>query len=429
MTEDFLHYVWKHQLFKKEHLITDQNEKVEIILPGTHNTDAGPDFTNARIKLGSTIWAGNIEIHIDSASWIQHKHNKDQAYDNVILHIVYRNNGISKTTKNRIVPTLEIEIDKEIIKKYSTLKYSSDTIACKSELSLIDNSTLNIWFETLRIERLKQKAIPIIEQLNTNKGHWEECFYTTLATTFGMKTNALPFELLTKSTPLKLINKYHHNLFQLEALLFGQSGFLETPLKDTYHTKLRTEYLYLKKIHNLTPIKKHLWKFLRLRPANFPTIRLAQFASLINKSDHLFSKIIETESITKIQELLNCSTSIYWTNHYNFTKESSYSEKRLGISTINSIIINTIIPFIFIYGKERHMPQLSEKALEFQEQLPAEKNKITQLWKNQNKKILNSSQSQAIIQLIKNYCSEKNCLYCQIGNAIIQKRINEAREI
>ncbi len=429
MTEDFLQYVWKNQLFEKNHLLTDQKEKIEIILPGASNQDAGPDFTNARIRLNNTIWVGNIEIHTESSLWMKHKHHTDPAYDNVILHVVYKHNGTCKTTTGRIIPTLKLDISENLQKNFSRLKESPETISCSNDLHLIDSSTLILWFEALRIERLKAKATPIQYQLVDNKGDWNACFHITIASAFGMKTNALPFELLAKSTPFKLINKYHSNLFQLEALLFGQAGFLEDTLNDTYHAELKTEYNYLKKIHHLKPIDNYLWKFLRLRPANFPTIRLAQFAKLLHQSEHLFSKILEADSVQSLQKLLNCSASKYWANHYNFGKESKTLDKKLGITSINSLIINTIIPFLFLYGRERQREDLCSRALVFQEDLPAENNRLTRLWKDQRLQITDSSQTQAIIQLIKNYCSEKNCLYCHIGNAIIQRRINETRKI
>lgn len=422
MKEDFLHYIWSHELFHKTG-IAISGEKIEIISPGTKNTDAGPDFYNARIKIDNTIWAGNVEIHTDSSNWINHKHNKDSAYDNVILHVVQNFTKESFRSNGEMIPTLEIKYDKNLFEKYEKLVSSNKNIPCDSEIKLVNPMQINMWIESLGIERLEQKTQFIDSLLKTTKNNWEETFYIVLARSFGFNTNALPFELLAKTTPLKVLSKYRNNLFQLEALLFGQAGFLsKTGIEDEYYCKLQNEYQHFKNTYKLKPIKEYLWKFLRLRPSNFPTIRIAQFAWLIHQTNNLFSKILETGSIQQLSELFDCKAGEYWDTHYNFTTVSKYKIKVLGKYAVDSILINTIIPFLFIFGQKRNIESLQDKAIAFLENLPAEKNAIIRKWSELNILPENSLQSQALIYLTKNYCNQKNCVYCQIGSEIIRAK-------
>lgn len=424
MPEEFLHYIWLHQLFDNHNLISTTNERIEIITPGSLNTDSGPDFENARIKIDKTIWAGNIEIHTDSSNWGKHKHHTNQAYNNVILHIVSSYSKPAITEDGKVIPTVVLPIDSKLIDNYNYLKTSSNKIACSEELDCIDSFTWNNWLDRMGSERLEDKTDIILGLLKQNNNNWEESFYIILAKSFGFKTNALPFEMMARLTPLKLLAKYSSQLFQLEALLFGQSGLLDATCTDDYAQQLLKEYNYLKKIHSLKPVDKYLWKFMRLRPSNFPTIRMAQFASLIHNSNRLFSKILDARNITELQALINCTPNKYWENHYSFGKESAKAKKVLGKSSINSLLINTVIPFIFIYGKARIKQEYCALAIEFLEQLPAEKNSILTNWSGFNVNAKNSFQSQALIQLFNTYCIKKNCLYCHIGNTIIKTRLS-----
>lgn len=422
MTEDFLHYIWQHQLLNKENLFSVNNERIELISPGTHNTDAGPDFSNSRIKINDTIWAGNIEIHTDSANWKAHKHHTDKAYNNVILHVVSKYTQPAFNANGNEIPTFELIISDDIKGNYQKLKASTAAIPCSPELNIVNSFTLKMWLDRLCIERLEDKTEIIKTLLKQNNNNWEESFYLILAKSFGFKTNALPFEMLARLTPFKLIEKYSSKLHQLESLLFGQAGFLEVETNDTYSEALSKEYRYLSKIHKLKPIEKHLWKFLRLRPSNFPIIRIAQFAALINNSSRLFSKILDAKDIKTLQKLLSCKVSDYWKTHYTFGKTSNFQDKKIGITAINGLLINTIIPFLFIYGKERGLDEVCARAINFLELLPNEKNSIITKWIDNKVIATNAAQSQALIQLYNNYCTEKNCLYCQIGNSIIQHR-------
>ncbi|MFO8235623.1 MAG: DUF2851 family protein [Bacteroidales bacterium] len=419
--EDFIHYLWKYKLYCKQNLFTESEEKVEIIENGWHNKDSGPDFFNAKIKIGETLWAGNVEIHKRSSDWYHHKHHLDKAYDNVILQVVLENNGQTKRTNGTVIPTLTLNFDDKLYNNYMKLLSNENWIPCEQELSYIDHFTINFWLDKLTIERLMNKYDEITGSLKTNNNNWETTFYHKLAKNFGFKVNSIPFELLAQSLPIEYLAKHKDNKFQIEALLFGQAGFLQGNMSnDEYYLKLCREYNYLKKKFNLRPINKHIWKFSKLRPSNFPTIRIAQFAEIIYNSKKLFSKILEAENIQYIHNLFDIKLSGYWTEHYTFQKASKTKKnKKLGKSAINTVIINTVIPFLFIYGERKNKQGYKNKALNFLNQLPPENNSIIKKWKKLNIIPESAYQSQALIQLKNIYCKNKKCLECQIGKKII----------
>ncbi len=423
MTEAFLQHIWKYHLFDKKKLIASTGEKIEILNIGQLNTDAGPDFFNAKIKIDNTVWAGNIEIHINSSDWIKHSHNTNKAYDNVILHVVYNNDMQITRSTGEPIPTIELKFNKKLFDNYQDLIQNEQWISCENEINNIDGFIIDFWLNSLLIERLENKSEYILKNLNQNNNNWEETFYQQLAKNFGIKINQQPFEQLTKSLPLKYLSKHKNNLFQIEAFLFGQAGFLETNVDgDDYYSELKKEYLFLKNKFKLKPIEKHLWKFLRLRPYNFPTIRIAQFATLIYKSSGLFSKIIECDDLIEIKKYFSVSTSEYWDTHYVFNKTSKKKTKKTGDVFINSLIINTIIPFLFVYSKSKDNDIYKVRALKFLEKLSPEKNSIINNWKVLGMPVPNAFYSQALIQLKNEYCDKKKCLYCQIGNRIIVKK-------
>ena len=422
--EDFLHYIWKFKLFNASNLFTQDGKEIEVINFGQHNTDAGPDFFNGKVKIDHTIWAGNIELHINSSDWIKHNHQNDKAYDNVILHVVYNNDKQILDKDGNTIPTLELKglIDQNLIKNHNTLVgQSGSEIPCGEQIKTVDEFTIQTWINRLAIERLERKSEEIRTTLHQNKNNWEETFYQYLFKYFGLKVNALPFELLAKNTPLKTIEK-HHNLASIEALLFGQAGYLDANVEDEYFQNLKKEYQFLKSKFNLKPLEICVWKFLRLRPSNFPTLRIAQISNLLHKETRLFSKIIESKSIKEIQEIFKVEASTYWNTHYQFGKlVEADKTKKIGISTINSIIINVIVPFTFVYGKENKKEELVEQALKLLESIKAENNSIIKKWNNLGVKTSNAMQTQSLLELKNNYCSQKKCLNCSIGNKILQQ--------
>lgn len=423
-TEDFLHYVWKFRLFDKTDLKTVEGESIEILSAGMQNTDAGPDFHNARIKIGDTTWAGNVEVHVPSSDWRKHNHTHDAAYNNIILHVVYRDDEPVTLPNGRRLPTLELEhrISPDLYNRFHSLVYGNQTIIpCEGSIGHVDNMTVRTWLTRVLVERLEKRSEAVIQTLNKNRGDWEETFYQFLAANFGFKTNALPFELLAKSLPQNILAKHKNNALQIEALIFGQAGFLDGEFADDYPKKLKEEYNFLRKKYNLTPIGNHLWKFLRMRPQNFPTIRLAQFAALIVRSNHLFSKILD---IREVKELRNLFTDInvnpYWDEHYRFDAESKPSSKNLGASSVDILLLNTLALFLFAYGSHLKLEYFINRSLKLLENLPGEKNNIIADFDVLGVKTKTAFESQALLELKNNYCNFKKCLQCGIGNKILK---------
>ncbi len=420
MNEAFLQFVWKHRLFNATNLKTEEGQIVEVIHPGQHNTDAGPDFFNSRVRIDGTTWAGNVEIHPKASDWYQHKHEADSAYDNVVLHVVCKNDGEVRNSAGEIVPAMVLDYPSHLETNYQHLLQSDRWIACADRFFEADQMALQIWFHGLMVERLQQKTQAIVDQLAQNKNDWNETFYQFLARNFGLKTNALPFELLARALPIQILAKHKNNLFQLEALLFGTAGLLnEQLLDDDYFLALRKEYSFLYKKYQLKPIESHLWKFLRLRPVNFPTVRLAQFAALVHHSSALFSSLVELDDLHEIRELFRVQSSDYWDTHYRFNKLSPKRTKALGDSAFHNILINTVVPFLFVYGEYHNRQNLKDKALEFLEKIPAEHNSILSNWKKLGVPVRSAFDSQALIQLKNNYCTPKKCLNCHLGIKLI----------
>lgn len=420
MKEEFLQFIWGHGLFTKNNLKTTDGRAVEVISTGQPNSDSGPDFFNARIRIDETTWAGNIEIHQKSSHWYQHKHDVDAAYDNVILHVVELHDK-PVHIKNHQVPTLEISYPDTILKNYERLLKSEQWIPCEEKLSEVDPFILRFWFSSLMISRLQARTGDILTILKQNKNNWNETFYQLLARNFGMKTNALPFELLAKSLPLPILSKHKNNLFQIEALFFGQSGLLnETLLGDDYFLSLRNEYSYLYKKYGLSAIESHLWKFMRLRPINFPTIRIGQLAMLIHHSSALFSRILESNDPDQLRKLFEVKASEYWDTHYRFNKPSEENKpKTLGETTFNNLVINTISPLLFVYGDQHQNQEMKDRALLLLEKLAPESNQIIRKWNELGIESRSAFETQALLQLKNSYCNYKKCLNCQLGAKII----------
>jgi len=427
MPEEFLQYVWENKLFFDKNLKTVKGEKLEIINVGKRNTDSGPDFFNAKIKIEDTIWVGNIEIHKNSSDWVRHNHQANKAYSNVILHVVEINDQPVMRSITEEISTLILKYPDQLKINYQNLLDAKTWIACQNQFHKIDPIILQLGFNRLMIERLEDKTSEILSRLQANNNDWNATFYQMLARMFGFKVNAVPFELLAKSLPIEILAKHKSNLFQLEALLFGNSGLLnEQLLGDDYYINLRNEYSFLYKKYQLRGIESHLWKFMRLRPGNFPTVRISQLAALIYRSHGLFSKIIDIESLEELKQLFKVQASEYWNLHYNFNKKSTQnSVKELGESSINTIIINVVIPFLFVYGEKQNKEYLKNRSLEFLEKLPSEENSIVEKWQKLGVESRSAFESQALLQLKNKYCEQKKCLNCQIGVKLVRSNLTE----
>ncbi len=421
MSEDFLQFIWEHGLFDALDLETVTGEQLEVIDPGVRNRDSGPDFFNAKIRLGDTLWAGNIEIHKNASDWLRHQHQTDPAYDNIILHVVSNFDFSVKRSAGDEIPALKITWPEHLLENYQHLLTARTWIPCQERFHTIDPFNLKIGFNRLMIERLQDKTEEIMERLEQNQFNWNETFYQLLARNFGFKTNAMPFELLSKSLPLNILGRHKDNLLQLEALFFGQSGLLnEELLGDDYFLNLRSEYGFLYKKYDLRPIAGHLWKFLRLRPVNFPTVRIAQLAALMYHSGGLFSRIMESSGIESLVSLFDVKASAYWDSHYKFNYPSKKCAKHLGESAVNNLIVNTAIPFLFVFGELNNKHSLKDRALEWLDELPAESNSIITKWEELGVQPGSAFETQALLQLKNKYCSSKKCLHCHVGNKLIR---------
>jgi len=417
--ESILHFIWQNKLFQSHSLLTTDGESVEVIDPGRLNTDAGPDFFNAKIKLGNTIWAGNVEIHTRSSEWARHGHDDDKAYNSVVLHVVKKADVQVFRADGAPIPQLELIYPAEIEENYGQLMQNSLRIPCENKISAIPGIFIRSWKNALLTERLLQKTENISEILSQNNRHWEEAFYLNLARSFGFGTNGQAFEMLAASLPMQILGKHKNDLSQLEALLFGQAGLLAAKEEDAYLLSLRKEYDFLKIKYDLKPINGSQWKLLRLRPDNFPHVRIAQFAALIHKSTGLFSKITENPDIQYLQGIFRVEPSEYWKTHYLFAHESHKSLKGIGQKAIEGIIINTVVPFLFSFADTRGNQSMKDKAIEILEKLPAENNVITRMWHETGIDCASAFDSQALIQLKKMYCDKRNCLRCRIGHKVL----------
>ncbi|HXB42341.1 MAG TPA: DUF2851 family protein [Bacteroidia bacterium] len=422
MTEDLLHFIWKFKLLRPVSLCTTVNLPLKIIHPGTHNTDAGPDFSNGRIVLGDTEWAGNIEIHKHSSQWELHNHHKDKAYNNVILHIVYEHDKEVFNSMGQPIPTMELKhfIEPGILYKYENLYKNKQEIPCGTLFSQCTDIVKEPWLERMLIERLERKTTLIKELFEFTGHNWDETFYLLLCRNFGFKVNAEPFLQLGRQMPLHTLLKHAGNLQQVEALLFGQSGLLEGEFTDLYTKQLQKEFAFLRHKYQLAPMQNKQWKFLRMRPGNFPTVRIAQMAAFIQNYQHTFSKITEARTVKEVKILFGVSASAFWKTHYTLNEESILQEKKLGDSSVENILINTVCPILFFYGKERKEESLCEKAIEWYRQLKPESNNITKKYEDLSFKSLHAAHSQSLIQLHDSYCSIKKCLQCGIGTYILK---------
>ncbi len=422
MEEKLIHFIWQNLLFEVQNLRGTENECIEIIRQGTLNPNSGPDFINARIRINQTLWAGNVEIHENSGDWQKHKHQSDQAYDSTILHVCWRSDiSAFRSDQTKICCLiLHDKVDNRLLHQYQLLMETTAEIPCQSHVGKVDGFTWAFWQERLLIERLETKTKNIYHDLEHTHFAWNEVFYQSIARSFGLKVNAQPFENLAKLLPLKILSKHQHNLRQIEALVFGVAGFLKKQNDDKYFKSLQHEYVFLKEKYRLAEMDSSQWKFLRLMPANFPTLRLAQFASLIHRSRQLFTQVIKSKTRNSVRDLFTCNASEFWNTHYGFFESSPVKLKTLGMQTIDILIINSVVPFKFAYGRHQGDEVLVKESMELLYQCKAEKNAIITHWKKLGAPAKNSGQSQALLQLKSEYCNRKNCLRCSIGFKILK---------
>lgn len=419
--EQLLHYVWKHKIFPLKELKTTTGQQVEVIDTGLANTDAGPDFFNAKLKLDGVLWIDNIEIHERSSDWFKHGHHADAGYNSVILHIASEiDTEISRSNGERI-PQIQLICPEAVRTNYKELLETDSYPPCYRIIPSLPPFTAHSWMTALQMERFEQKATLLNERLKRCQGNWEDAFFITLARNFGFGLNGDAFETWAHRLPFRAVDKHRNDLFQIEAIFFGQAGILEDSDGDGYYLRLKKEYTYLQHKFGLIPMDASLWRFLRLRPANFPHIRIAQLACLYHRAYGLLSRIMETETLQGVRDILKGGTSEYWLTHYTFGGSSPSRPKTLSNTSLDLLIINTVVTFLYAYGLHKGNRVLCARAGSFLEELKAENNYITRMWEQCGMKASNAADSQALIQLKKEYCDKKKCLYCRIGYEYLKR--------
>jgi len=422
LTEEFLHYIWQFRLLTKRKLFCTSGEELVVINPGLLNTHAGPDFSTAELKIGSQRWVGNIEIHLKSSDWFLHGHEKDKSYDSVILHAVYENDRDTFRTDGTLIPVLLLRdlIPQAQFENYTFLLQHHKALPCATRIGETDQQVLTAMLNLTILERFESKYAELLLKMQQNRFHWNEAFYYLLIRAFGFKVNTVPFEILADALSGNMLSKHRNQPLQIAALLFGQAGFLEANFKDDYPLQLQTEFRFLRKKYQLRPADRSLWKFLRIHPQNFPFLRIAQLSALLDNREHLFAAMLD---IDDHRQFLHFFTSVdvhpYWKNHSAFDKESTGLYSDMGKKSVESLIINLVCVLLYSYGKYTDQKKYLDRALYFLHKVPAEQNVIVRIFGRSGIKATNAHESQALLQLHKNYCTQKKCLHCLIGRAII----------
>ncbi len=429
--ERLLHYTWEHKLYAKTILTTTTGQTLTVIDPGLHNDNAGPDFFNAKIKLDGEVWVGNIEIHTMSSDWFRHGHQNDTNYDNVILHVVENADTDVYTANGKILPQVVIKTPEYIEDNYAQLLKEDRYPPCWKIIPTLPPITVHQWLDHLSVERLEQKTLRIKSYVERLDGDWEKAFFITLARSFGFGINSDTFEEWAFNVPQNACAKHRDNIFQIEAMFLGQAGLLEDDMIPTYYQtiakdegylkKLQDEYHFLRHKFSLTPMNGMHWNFLRLRPQNFPHIRIVQLAHLYCSQQVNLSGITDIHTLESARKLFNTHVTTYWKTHYVFGGESGESEKNLQVSSIDLIIINTVVPMLFAYGKHRMKEDLYQKGFDLLTQIKAENNKYTRIWSEIGLPVTSASDSQALIQLRTLYCDRKDCLRCRFGYYFLKR--------
>lgn len=421
ITERLLQFIWQFQYFQKSSLTTTAGEPLTILQPGLLNTNQGPDFLNARIRIGNTLWAGNIELHVRASDWHVHAHTGDAHYANVVLHVVWEQDALVTDAQGQALPALELRplVPALLLQRYNLLMQSQDFVPCASQLPVLSAIAWLSWKERLAAERLQRRAQHILDMLQSQQNHWDEVFWWLLARNFGIRVNSESFELIARSLPVNVLARHKRQIHQLEALLIGQAGMLEEHFSEDYPLLLQREYAYLRRKYQLLPVKQTP-SFLRMRPANFPTIRLAQLAMLIHQSVHLFSHIRDTQKLADVQHLFRVTANDYWHYHYRFEEPAVYQPKKLGDGMIDNIIINTITPVLFAYALFTQDEALKQRAVQWLAQVTPEQNHVTSQWKSFSVTNYNAMDSQALLELKTRYCDQRLCLRCAVGNQLLK---------
>ena len=418
-----MQYVWKHRLWRSEDMVTNTGKKVRVVDPGLLNTDAGPDFFNAKIEIDGHMWVGNVEMHYRATDWKRHHHGSDKAYDSVILHVVAKDDAPVRRTNGELIPQLVLEVSPQFNADYASLVGATIEVPCATKIKQVPHLTIVEWVEGLAFERLHGKVERIHQLLDSFNGSWEDVCYVTLARNFGFGINNDAFERLARRTPLRLLGKHSDSVLQIEALLFGQAGMLDAqkPGMDSYYNQLCTEYAFLSNKFQLTPMEKESWKLFRIRPQNFPYRRIAMLAQFIEGGFRMMNRILEAEGEKEMRALFEVELSGYWIKHYTFGKPNERATATLSRSSIDIILINTVAPLLYAYGELTGNYEMTDKAIKLLEDLRAESNSIVSHFVAYGIDCPDALTSQALVQLKREYCDARKCIYCKIGHHLLSK--------
>lgn len=418
MKEDFVQAIWRYQLFNQQQFIGTNGQQIQVLQPGTLNIDAGPDFISAKIIIDGLLWVGNVEIHVKSSDWNKHHHQNDSAYNNVILHVVYVDDAeFCKTANDLLLTTLELKsyIDADVLNNYEQLASDLREIPCKHWWSRIEVPIIEKWLERMCVSRYEQKCATLYSRLKELNMHWDQLFFEILSRQLGFFVNAEAMELLAQSIKIEWIQKIQHEPLSVEALLFGQAGMLARSFSDDYPNALKKEYAFLQKKYAIKPLQNISWKFSKLRPYNFPTIRIAQLSSIMLKHPRLMSDCLNIHKVSEAYRFFEAEPHEYWSTHYTFDKHSKISNKNIGIDSINQMILNTLCSLWILYARVKNEELYLEKAFDLMEELKPEDNRFVKLFSSTQYKFKNSAHSQGLRFLKEYYCDEKKCLTCSIG--------------
>nr|WP_293842298.1 DUF2851 family protein [uncultured Arsenicibacter sp.] len=426
MSESFIYFLWQYQYFDHHQLRTTDGDPIQILYPGFRNNHAGPDFTDARLLINNVEWVGTVEIHVNASDWFQHCHQHDPAYDNVILHLVWQADRIVQRTDGTVIPTLSLQdrTNPQLLSRFETLHTSADPIPCSGHWPQLSTLTIMSMLDQALPGRLERKAGDVLTILSQTRLDWEEATYQLLAVNLGFNVNAGPMHQLSRAVPLKILQKHRNALLQVEAMLFGVAGLLETGESDEYLDSLRREYRFLAAKYQMTDqqLPGHIWKWARLRPAGFPTLRIAQLAQLIVQTPSLFSLLTHTDDMSLLLTTLQVKPSTYWHTHYRFGKHTDKGAPSLGESSAVNILINSAAPLLAACAQHKQLPAYMDRAITLLEQLPAEKNTILDNWKKIGYTAGNAFDSQALIELYNRFCVPKKCLSCRIGARLVGQK-------
>ena len=429
--EQLLQYVWKHKILPLECLETTDGKALEIIDPGLHNRNAGPDFFNAKLRIGNTMWVGNVEIHEHSKDWFRHGHDSDPAYDNVVLHVVEDVDCDVTNSRGEFIPQIKLCVPVTVTLNYKELLNADAYPPCYRIVPELSQLTVHSWMAALQTERLERKTLDIARRAERANGSWEDAYFITLARNYGFGINGDAFEQWAYNVPLNQVAHHRDDIFQIEAIFLGQAGLLDIDaipakyqkeaMNDRYFNRLKNEYKYLAHKFSLTPMNRTMWKFLRLRPQNFPHIRISQLATLYHERKTSLSQLVECMNVDEMRRMLSTHVTEYWATHYTFGAESASNSKSMSPFSINLLMINTAIPMLFAYGRHTCDDTLCDRAFDMLEQLKAEDNHIIRMWKECGLKVATAGDSQALIQLKNEYCDRKDCLRCRFGYEYLKR--------